>query len=460
MKRCWAAGALASVVAVLASPALAQSQTQPTSDASAKAGEATIASGDALPTEHLFGDWGGARTRLTDAGIDLKASYLSETAGVVSGGQRRGTDYADQVKLQVDIDLAALAGWTGWSLHGTLLSRHGRSASVDYLGDDLDAVQEIYGATGNAQAHLGQFYLEHTGSGRFALDVKAGRLPVGADFNTSPLFCGFLSLGLCPQPRGQSIDGAFSVDPSSTWGGRVKTGTKEITFMAGAYQVRPRYGGPSGFDWGFSHTTGVEVPIEADWTPRFGASELQGHYKVGVTYDSSDRVDLTPGVPIHHHSFSAYASIDQMVIRTGKNGTDGVMLLGGWTHADPDMAIFRDFGFAAVVGRGVIPSRPSDTIEALVTHGWISHALTETQRNALAQAAALPTGYPPAPGSFAGPATAPGVQTDTTVYEVNYGLHAARGVILTPDLQYVVHPGATGAVRNALVLAGRVELDF
>lgn len=448
------------VVAMSGAPVSAQSNAERPSDANAKAGDAAIASGDATSTEHLFGDWGGIRTSLSDRGIDLKASYLSETAGIVSGGLRHGTAYADQEKLQADIDLQTLAGWTGWSLHGTILSRHGISASSEYLGDDLGAVQEIYGATDDAKIHLGQFYLQHMSGGPFAIDVKFGRLPVGADFNTSPLFCGFLSLGMCPQPRGQSIDGSFSVDPSSTWGGRIKAGSQDFYLMGGAYQVRPHYGGRYGFDWGFSHTIGVILPFEAAWTPRLGAQALQGHYKVGFTYDSTNRPDLTPGHRIHDHSLSLYAAFDQMLVRTGKSGTDGVILIGGWTHANRHTAIFRDYAYAGVVAHGIVPSRPADTIEALVSHGWISHALTESQRVALASGEALPTGFPPAPGSFGGPATAPGIQTSTTVYEINYGVHAAKGITLTPDLQYVEHPGATHAVPSALVIAGRAEVDF
>ncbi len=321
-------------------------------------------------------------------------------------------------------------------------------------------MQEIYGATDDARIHLGQFYLRHMSAGPIPVDVKFGRLPVGADFNTSPLFCGFLSLGLCPQPRDQSIDGDFSVDPSSTWGGRLKLEPKDFYLMVGAYQVRPHYGGPYGFDWGFSHTTGVVLPFEAGWTPRFGPNGLQGHYKMGFTYDSADRPDLTPGRRTHDHRVSLYASVDQMLMRTGTTGTDGVILIGGWTHADPHSAIFRDYGYIGVAGRGLIPSRPADTIEALASHGWISHALTEAQRVALAAGETLPTGFSPAPGSFAGPATAPGIQTSATVYEINCGMHAARGVTLTPDLQYVVHPGATRAVPRALVVAGRAEVDF
>ncbi len=149
-----------------------------------------------------------------------------------------------------------------------------------------------------------------------------------------------------------------------------------------------------------------------------------------------------------------------MLVRTGKNGTDGLMVLGGWTHANRHTAIFRDYAFAGLVAKGVIPSRPADSIEAMVTHGWISQSLTNAQELALAAGEELPTGFPPAPGSFNGPATAPGMQTSTTTYELGYAFSIKSGFTVTPDVQYVVQPGATTAVRNALVLGGRVQIDL
>src|SRR5258708_4649269 len=44
--------------------------------------------------DHLLGDWGGARTWLADRGINLGLNYITETAGIVSGGQKRGVDYS------------------------------------------------------------------------------------------------------------------------------------------------------------------------------------------------------------------------------------------------------------------------------------------------------------------------------------------------------------------------------
>ncbi|MCA0423611.1 MAG: hypothetical protein LCH61_09855 [Proteobacteria bacterium] len=38
----------------------------------------------------MTGDWGGARTRLNDAGINLRADFVSETFSGIHGGERRG----------------------------------------------------------------------------------------------------------------------------------------------------------------------------------------------------------------------------------------------------------------------------------------------------------------------------------------------------------------------------------
>ena len=453
--------ALAIPVAIMCTGLPAFAQDPPGGQSSvAKADANAVKSGDALQAEHSLGNWGGLWTRLTDDGIDLRPSYLAEIAGVVSGGKRHGIDYAHQLKLRADIDLETLAGWKGWSLHGSLLERAGRNASADYLGDDLDQVQEIYGATDHAVAHLGYFYLEHVSGDEVSVDAKAGRLPVGLDFAASPLYCGFLSLGLCPEPRGLTINGSFSTDPSSTWGARVKVAPKGFYLMGGIYQVRPRYGGPSGFDWGFSNTSGAVVPVELGWTPQTGSGQLQGHYKLGIAYDTSDYPDLLSGRSKHHHRLSYYALFDQMLVRTGRNGTDGLILLGGWSHADRATSIFRDFAFVGLAANGIVHSRPHDSIQVLVTRGWVSHRLTEAQQLADASGQPLPTGFPPAPGGFGPVPTAPGIQTDETIYEVNYKLHAADGVILTPDLQYVEHPGATRSIPDGVVLGGRIELDF
>ena len=445
---------LCSAILLPFAPALAQSDA---ASASARAGAEQVRVGDAITPEHAAGDWGGVRTKLVDRGIDVQFGYLTEVAGIASGGLRKGVDYAHQIKLQADLDGGPLIGADGIGFHVAIINREGRSASADYLGDDIFQVQEIYGGTGNADLHLSFLYAEYGGHG---IDVKAGRMAVGQDFATSPLYCQFLSLGLCPQPRALSLNATFSVVPSATWAARVRGQSGALYLAAGAYQARPRFGGPSGFDFGFSHTTGLVVPIEAGWEPRFGQAELQGHYKAGLVVDSSNYPDLLPGEPRHGRRLSWYLLADQMLVRTGKTGTDGVMLLVDWSHSAADTSVLRDFAFAGVAARGLFHKRPGDVINILFGHAGISGKLTAIQRASEDAGQPLPTGFPPAPGSFAGPAMAPGVQTSHDFVEVNYGFKLTTGVTLLPDVQYLWRPAAARAVPDALVLAGRLEINF
>src|ERR1700722_20931643 len=103
-------------------------------------------------TDHLGGDWGGVRPWLEDHGIYIGLNYYPEIAAIVAGGQRQGIDYTSQLGLSVDLDGEKLIGWAGFAPHSVIVQRNGRSASADFLADDLDAVQQIFGGGGGGAA--------------------------------------------------------------------------------------------------------------------------------------------------------------------------------------------------------------------------------------------------------------------------------------------------------------------
>src|ERR1700727_826887 len=109
-------------------------------------------------TEHLGGDWGGVRPWLEGHGIYIGLNYYPEIAAIVAGGQRQGIDYTSQLGLSVDLDGEKLIGWTGFALHSVIVQRNGRSASADFLADDLDAVQQIFGGGGSVAPPPGYLF--------------------------------------------------------------------------------------------------------------------------------------------------------------------------------------------------------------------------------------------------------------------------------------------------------------
>ncbi len=454
------------VVLSAAAPALAQqSRTNHRATADAQA----VADGDELSPEHLLGDWNGLRPHLAARGVDLSLSYTSETTAVVAGACQ-GVDYAHSINALADIDLQTLIGAQGLSFHTAVVERAGRNASRDYLLDSLDQVQEIYGSGGDVGAHLVYLFLEQKAAGGH-LDLQAGRLDVGQDFAASPIYCDFLNLALCPNPRALTAAQGFTVFPTATWGARLKlSGNLERVpayLQVGAFQVRRQGGGRSGFDVSTTGTSGALLPFEVGLTPRFGPDALVGHYKIGVAENTSKAKDLweaQDGGPLalgdgrvartHRGQVLAYASADQMVVRTGPNGTDGVLVFGAYDRVDPHTAMIDQTAVVGLLARGVVPGRPGDTVGLMTTWLGVSDRLTATERlQALLNGAVDPLSSGAASASN-------DIQTSETVLEAVYNARLREGLHLVPDLQYVHRPNGSSATPDGVVLALRLSVDL
>ncbi len=414
-------------------------------------------------TDHLFGDWAGARTWLADHGVDLGLNYFSETAAIVAGGQRRGIDYTSQIGLSIDLDGEKLFGLPGFAVHSVIVERNGRSASADFLHDDLDAVQQIFGGGGDVAAHLVYLYGEQSlDNGR--LDLAAGRLPVGNSFATSPLYCDFMNVIFCGNPHPLPVYPGEPDWPAATWGGQARLLLVPTVYvMGGLFQVNPNFGGPSGWAL-FEHgSTGVSIPLEVGWTPSFGPNRLSGHYKFGFDEDTSTYPDLyvsTNGQPVtlsgmpgqsHSGRRMFYVMVDQMLARTGKGDTDGLIGFAGFVHADRDTSPLENQVFAGVVDTAAFIGRPQDRLGFAASWFQVSGALTATQR--LEQI----LGQPLTGGGLGTPL---GVQSNEQELEAMYTATVYRGVTIMPDIQYIIHPGGTSRTRNALSLALQTSVTF
>ena len=74
---------------------------------SAAAKEATVVRFD----DRMTGDWGGARTQLSQRGLDMSLAYINEWLHNTSGGARDATAYADQFALAISADLDTILDW-------------------------------------------------------------------------------------------------------------------------------------------------------------------------------------------------------------------------------------------------------------------------------------------------------------------------------------------------------------
>jgi porin len=410
-------------------------------------------------TEHLLGDWWGARTYLENPGIYLSFDALTEFAGNVSGGVKQGATFANQAAFGFDVDWQRLAGIPGFSTHMIIVNRSGANDSA-LFGDNLLPVQEIFGAGGNVALHLVSAYAqEKLFDGR--LDLAAGRMNVENDFASSPLYCNYMNNALCGDPKAlPGGDIGHSAYPDGVWGGRVRVRpTQETYITTGVYEVsQGLYGDDWRTGWEFdgAQDSGVYVPVEVGFEPRLGEAKLPGHYKIGFGYDSSNTFTNfsaalttrsgTPA-PTHTGNTQVWVLADQMLVRQGPGDQDGIIVLGGFVHNNPQNSVYAEQYFVGALDRGFWAARPQDTAALLFTYNTVSGQLGKVQ----AQEQEL--GLPISNG-------ATGVQTHEMLLELNYNIHVYRGLSFQPDFQYVMRPNAQSNIHNAAVFGFRAHVWF
>lgn len=394
----------------------------------------------------MTGDWGGARSKMIDSGVEIDLTYTFNAAANVSGGISTLGAYCDDASLWFHFDLEKIASIPGTKVHVLFNSRYGASVTDRGTGA-LFQSQQLFG--GGELPRLGEFSLEVSLFDDM-VDIKAGRIFGGGDFGSSPLYGSFMT---------QAMDGNFgsfgkninlSFYPVASWGGQIQVHpSPNLLIQAGAFEANPTLSNKYGFNWTTNGATGVIFATEF-WFLTEGIRDwLPGHYKLGFYYDTSDRQDnylgqgggpfaITGAKPKEHDStIGAYGLYDQMVWRDPNDKDSWLILLGG-TEFTPDNVNFMPFfSFGGLLWNQPIPGRTQDTVGFAICQGLVSPDIARTQRL---------QGVPQ--------------QTYEIVMEWNYGLQAAGWLRLLPNVQYIVNPGGTGDIENALALGVQTSITF
>ena len=85
------------------------------------------------PHGHLFGDWGGERTRLQERGVKFDFQYVSDSLWNIKSEQQERFASWNRFRGTVDIDFGALVDQQGLYFHATALWQGGGNLGA-YLG--------------------------------------------------------------------------------------------------------------------------------------------------------------------------------------------------------------------------------------------------------------------------------------------------------------------------------------
>lgn len=392
--------------------------------------------------QYLLGDWNGKRTELAQQGVKFEANLLTDTAYLADGGRNEGADplTSAQLWLGTQLDMEKLAGWDSVTVRAVATARQGQSTSVRDLQGDAAQWANVQGTfgRGNQDSRLTELSIEKNYKDQ-GLSIKAGRLGLGMDFNV--MACDFASTAFCAAQMGKWQGNIWMNTPVAQWGARVKQQLNpDVAVQVGVYEFNPDNGNGTKEGQGWSLDTdnadGVTIPAEVIWTPKSLVNGLPGSYRVGGMYNTADDVanqkDVATGEG-KNRTFAGWLAVEQQLTLTG-NGRQGLHSFANFTWHDRDTNKVDNSQQLGLKYIGLVDSQPNDILGLAVNRVHVNDRFADSRP----------------------------VYDASAEYniELNYSYNATKWLMLRPNLQYVINPGSSNQVDNALVLGLTTRVVF
>ena len=397
---------------------------------------------DLWERDKLTGNWGGLRDTLEKEGITFGLMEQSEGWSGLRGGIRRGGVYTGLTTATLKVDLETIAKIPGLTLNISGYQIHGRGPSPNLSGA-LQAVSNIEATRGNK---LYDLYLEEefpdtglnirigqSGANEEFMLIKSAAVLINSSF-------GFPALAAFGLPSGGPNY------PLAAPMVRVRyKATEQLTLMGGIYNGDPA--GPGTNDPQLRDYTGTSFRMRdgvlgfAEIAYDVGSADVDGRpgtYKIGGWYHSGNfnnlqhdvnglsLADSAHGAPYRHHgNYAVYGLMDQTIWRPQGSKDRGINLFALVTAAPSDRNFSSFFIEGGVVWVGPCESRDADILSLGVAYTNLSHA-QQTFGSDLVR-------FGSATKAFRG---------GETVIELTYQAAVTKWLLVQPDVQYIINPGA------------------
>lgn len=376
-------------------------------------------------SSRLLGDPGAARSRAELLGVSVELFYNQYLSWKPRGGgadTRADLGHSASYDLLTRIDFDALAGWRGLDLLFHAKGQYARDGNAK-LGalsnpiDDADFDEAIY---------VAQLWLEQR-LWNDRLRLRFGYLDQQVLFDRNAYANSedrqFLATFLDNDPVVPLAVGLGAALILSPFEG------VELAVAAADADNAPRR---PGFDTAFDGLGSVTGYWELSLRTQLGACSLPGTYRLGGFVDGRAKPRWGSARSDRGH-LGAYLSFDQLAYREGPEGEEGLGLFARFAYADPAVNRIAWFWSAGLQYLGLLPRRGEDVLGVAVYQAIGSRRYRE--------------------------AVAPRFRRETGI-ELYYRIAALPWLAVTPDLQYIADPGATGAADDALQGTLRFRVTF
>lgn len=388
------------------------------------------------PRGHLFGEWGGERTRLLERGVRFDFQYISDSLWNLKSEQKERLASWNRFRGTVDIDFGALLDLPGWYFHATALWQAGGN-----LGTYLGLLTSPSGMSSGDTFRLDSWWVEKRWLNE-RLTARVGQF-AGQDFYgaqhdaTSFIF----------EPMGYALGNLFtdfeSFDPPSTPAFEVRVVPIRHLYVKSMVEAEDRIPfahNPTGLVPQFR---GVPVSIsEIGFTPGKRASSVRafdnvesrkgysGLYQFGASYNPGKFTTAASTKPTSGN-YLLYWMASQGLWRVDPKGGKGLDATFAYDWSPPGINRNNKLLTAGLRFNEPLPLRIHNTM----SFGYVQNHLSPQF---------LPVGTPPWKAEQG--------------IEFNALLDVAPMILVQPVVQCYVNVG--GRMQNALVFGFRTKVEF
>jgi porin len=395
-----------------------------------------VAEAPAWPETTLSGDWGGARQRLFDAGVQVDLVYAADYLRNNRGGLQRGGAYMGNLNLALQLDGEKLIGWQGGSAYLSLISNSGGRVNLNKVGSfmGVDNLEAPVNRTGIFEAWLQQSFLDDRAS------LRAGLYPIDSEFSVTDSSGVFVhpSFGMAAEAADFGSLAGPSIYATSSYGARLRLDPDPawyamLAVTRGIASERIDTAGPN-MSWqrgvgsmligevGFSPLKSglfVDPPAAADAVDYSPISKLAiGLWRFSPRFPQLSAVDAA-GEPLSSTHWGAYLLAEQTVYRVPETPRD-LTLFARYGFTDGRTSTLGYSVSAGFSFRGPFAGRENDTFGLAATR---AHADPQG-RLQLSSEAGVPLS-----------------SNNETVVELTYQAQVLPGVVVQPLIQRIFNPG-------------------
>jgi porin len=255
------------------------------------------------PHGHLFGDWGGERTRLQEHGVNFDLQYVSDSLWNLKSEQKERFASWNRFRGTVDIDFGELTGWHDLYFHATALWQGGGN-----LGAYLGLLTSPSGMSSLNTCRLDSWWIEKRWLNE-RITARVGQF-AGQDFYGAQHYAASFIF----EPMGYALGNLFtdleSFDPPSTPALEIRfvpvqniflksmvMAAVRSPFSQNATGLVPQFHGTPASTYEIGFTPGKEASSVRSFDDVEGRKGYSGLYQFGASYNPGKFTSATSATP-------------------------------------------------------------------------------------------------------------------------------------------------------------------